>query len=55
MTLEELFSSNQISRTYDCSVTGKSGKCDSGNVDGKCGGPGSNATDCPGTKVNASC
>ena len=44
MTLNELFSSNQGTRSYDCSVTGKTGKCETGNVAGKCGQPLSNAT-----------
>ena len=44
MTLNELFSSNQGARIYDCSVTGKTGKCETGNVTGKCGRPLSNAT-----------
>lgn len=55
MTLEELFSSSLSPRAYDCSGDTKMGRCDAGNVDGKCGQPGSNATDCPGTKVNAGC
>lgn len=55
MTLNELFSSNQAARIRDCSVTGKSGKCETGNVNGKCGGANANATDCPPPRANTSC
>ncbi len=55
MTLEELFSGNHLTRSWDCSVTGNMGNCDQGNEDGKCGNAGSNATDCPGQRPNAPC
>ena len=55
MTLNELFSSNQATRTLDCSMTGKTGQCETGNVNGKCGGANSNATDCPSPRINVSC
>lgn len=54
MTLEDLFSSVSP-RSYDCSVSTQSNRCDPGNVYGKCGGLGSNATDCPGPLNNTTC